>query len=650
MSEEIRAANNTPEIEINVADFDREASFHTHKGFMGKVVTGMLIIFCVFQLWTTIMGTLPPQLQRMTHLGFVVVLAYLLYPARKKDRGRNTTTLLDMSLAVAFAGCVLYYLTNYRGLVSRSGAYNSMDVVVAVIGVLLVMEACRRVVGLPIVIIASFFLVYAIAGAYMPGFLSHRGYSLKRVATYLFYTTEGIIGLPLGVCATFIFLFILFGGILEKTGIGQFFIDICNSLAGFAPGGPAKVAVITSALEGTVSGSSVSNTVGSGAFTIPLMKSLGYKPEFAAAVEAAASTGGQIMPPIMGAAAFLMAEAVGVPYMEVAKAAIIPALLYFTGIWMSVHFEAKKLGLKGIPRDQLPKAWPLIKARWHLITPLFIIVFMLTIRTASFAALCGIAAAVIIPNLRKDTRVSLRDMFDAFINGTRGIIGVACACGVAGIIVGVVTLTGLGQTMMEGLLAFAGGSMIVTLFFIMIISLVLGMGVPTTANYLITSTIAAPVVMQLGVPALAAHLFAFYFGILADITPPVALAAYAGSAIAGSDPLKTGMTATKLAFAAFIIPYIFVLNPALILIDTTWIEVVQITATSLVGMLGVSTGVTGWIYRKTTVIERIMLVVGGIMLIDPNLITDVVGAALIAIPWAIQYIDSKRLSKTPLAG
>lgn len=641
-------AGSVPEVEINVADFDREASFHNHEGLMAKIVTGLLLIFCAFQLGTTILGTLPPQLQRMTHLGFVVVLAYLLYPARKKDRGRNTTNIIDMILAGVFSCCVFYYIFNYRELVGRSGAYNQLDAIVALLGVVLVMEACRRVVGLPIVIIASVFLFYAMAGAYMPGFLSHRGYSLKRVATYLFYTTEGIIGLPLGVCATFIFLFILFGGILEKTGIGQFFIDICNSLAGWAPGGPAKVAVITSALEGTVSGSSVSNTVGSGAFTIPLMKSLGYRPEFAAAVEAAASTGGQIMPPIMGAAAFLMAEAVGVPYMEVAKAAIIPALLYFTGIWMSVHFEAKKLGLKGIPRDQLPKAWPLIKGRWHLITPLFIIVFMLTVRTASFAALCGIIAAVIIPNLRKATRVKPRDLFDAFISGTRGVIGVACACGVAGIIVGVVTLTGLGQTMMEGLLGFAGGSMLVTLFFIMIISLVLGMGVPTTANYLITSTIAAPVVMQLGVPALAAHLFAFYFGILADITPPVALAAYAGSAIAGSDPLKTGLTATKLAFAAFIIPYIFVLNPALILIDTTWVEVIRITCTSIIGMLGVSTGVTGWIYRKTTWIERIMLVVGGLMLIDPQVLTDLVGMVFIAIPWGMQYIEVKKM-KAPRA-
>ncbi|MEG1943288.1 MAG: TRAP transporter large permease subunit, partial [Angelakisella sp.] len=289
------------------------------------------------------------------------------------------------------------------------------------------------------------------------------------------------------------------------------------------------------------------------------------------------------------------------------------------------------------------KAWPLIKAKWHLITPLFIIVFMLTVRTASFAALCGIVAAVVIPNLRKSTRVKPSALFEAFISGTRGVIGVACACGVAGIIVGVVTLTGLGQTMMEGLLSFAGGNMLVTLFFIMIISLVLGMGVPTTANYLITSTIAAPVVMQLGVPALAAHLFTFYFGILADITPPVALAAYAGSAIAGSDPLKTGVTATKLAFSAFIIPYIFVLNPALILIDTTWFEVLHIVATSLIGMLGVSTGVTGWIYRKTTAVERLMLIVGGLMLIDPNIITDIMGAVLIAIPWLVQYAANKKL-------
>lgn len=639
--------NNLPvnPIEVDLGEFDKESSYRTQKGFMGMLITALLVIFCLFQLGTTMLGTLPPQLQRMTHLGFVVVLAYLLYPARKKDRHKNKTSPADMALAFTFFCCALYYILNYRGLVQRSGAYNTIDVVVAVIGVVLVMEACRRVVGMPIIVIAGIFLVYAMAGSYMPGILSHRGYSLKRVATYLFYTTEGIIGLPLGVCATFIFLFILFGGVLEKTGIGQFFIDICNALAGFAPGGPAKVAVITSALEGTVSGSSVANTVGSGSFTIPLMKSLGYKPEFAAAVEAAASTGGQIMPPIMGAAAFLMAEAVGMPYMDVAKAAIIPALLYFTGIWMTVHFEAKKLGLKGIPRDQLPKAMPLIKAKFHLLLPLIIIVIMLGIRTASFAALCGIVAAVIIPNLRKSTRVKPLEMLDAFISGTRGVIGVASACGVAGIIVGVVTMTGLGQTLMEGLLTFSNGNMLITLFFIMITSLVLGMGVPTTANYLITSTIAAPVVMRLGVHPLAAHLFAFYFGILADITPPVALAAYAGSAIAGSNPLKTGVEATKLAFAGFIIPYVFVMSPSLILIDTTWYHTLQILITSLTGMLGISTGVTGWILKRTNTVERIMLIVGGMLLIDPNIATDVIGVLLIAIPWCRQYIQQGRLNR-----
>lgn len=631
-----------PAVEIDLGEFDKESSYRTHGGLMGKLVTGLLLIFCIFQLSTTMLGTLPAQLQRMVHLGFVVVLAYLLYPARKKDRTKNKTSPLDMVLAGGFFGCVLYYVLSYRELVGRAGAYNNMDVAVAILGVLLVMEACRRVVGLPIIIIASVFIAYALAGPYMPGFLSHRGYSIKRLFTYLFFTTEGVIGTPLGVCATFIFLFILFGGILEATGIGQFFIDICNAVAGFAPGGPAKVAVITSALEGTVSGSSVANTVGSGSFTIPLMKSLGYKPEFAAAVEAAASTGGQIMPPIMGAAAFLMAEAVGVPYMTVAKAAIIPALLYFTGIWMTVHFEAKKLGLKGVPRDQLPKVGPLLKARFHLILPLLIIVGMLSVRTASMAAMSGIIAAVIIPNLRKSTRVSLKSMVNAFINGTRGVISVACACGVAGIIVGVVTMTGLGQTLMEGLLTFSGNNMLITLFFVMITSLVLGMGVPTTANYLITSAIAAPVIMQLGVPALAAHLFAFYFGILADITPPVALAAYAGAAIAGSNPLKTGIMATKLAFAGFIIPYIFVLSPSLILINTTGFEVVHILITSMLGMLGISTGVTGWIFRKTTVLERLMLVLGGLLLIDPNLITDMVGFVLIAIPWGTQYLQNRK--------
>lgn len=615
---------------------DRESAFRIFRGHWHYVITAILISFSLFQLYTAIFGTLPAQLQRMTHLGFVILLAFWLYPAT--DRGdRHTIPVLDLLLGLAFAGIAAYFIMNYEGLMSRSGAYTTLDLIIGAAGILLVIEACRRVVGWPIVIIASCFILYAYFGASMPGFLMHRGYSVQRIISHLFYTTEGIIGMPLGVCATFVFLFILFGSFLDKTGIGQFFIDVANSLAGWAAGGPAKVAVLTSALQGTISGSSVSNTVSTGSFTIPLMKSLGYKPEFAGAVEASASTGGQLMPPIMGAAAFLIAEAVGVPYGQVAKAAILPALLYFTSIWIMVDLEAKKLGLKGLPREQLPKAGPLFMEKGHLLLPLVVIITLLVMDyTPTFAAMGGIISTVVVPYLRKSTRIAPSVIATALVNGARNIIGVACACSVAGIIVGVVTLTGLGLKVGEGLVGLAGNNMMIALFFTMITSLILGMGVPTTANYLITSTIAAPIVMKLGVPAIAAHLFAFYFGILADITPPVALAAYAGSAIAKSNPFLTGVTATKLVLPAFLIPYIMVYNPALILVDTNGMQVIQIIVTSLVGLFGINACTAGYLMGPLKLWLRILAIAGGVMLIDPTFLTDVIGVALVGFVFFFQ--------------
>jgi len=524
-----------------------------------------------------------------------------------------------------------------------------MDIIVAAVGILLVLEACRRVVGWPIVIIAAVFITYAFAGPYMPGFLNHRGYSFRRVVGHLFYTTEGIIGVPLGVSATFIFLFILFGAFLDKTGIAKFFIDLANAIAGFAAGGPAKVAIITSAMLGTISGSSVSNTVGSGSFTIPMMKKLGYKPEFAAAVEASASTGGQLMPPIMGAAAFLMSETLGIPYIEVAKAAIIPALLYFTGIFIMVHLEAKKLGLGGMSKDEIPRIFKVMKERGHLIIPLIVIVYFLVQgATPVRAALNGIITSVIASMMRKCTRMSFRDFIDALENAGRNILGVAAACATAGIIIGIVTLTGLGLKMASGLVALAGGNMFFTLFFTMISSLILGMGIPTTANYLITSTITAPAVVQLGVPMLAAHMFTFYFGIIADITPPVALAAYAGSAIAKSNPFKTGVQATKLAIAAFIIPYIFAFSPSLLLIDTTPLQIVQIVITSLIGMVSLSAAMEGYFYTYTNRFERLLFFAGGLMLIFPEGITDLVGFCLIVVAVSIQFYKVRKTVKTKI--
>lgn len=637
------------DLEKILAKVDKESGYRKLKGFFHIIVAAIAISFSVFQLWTASFGLLPAQMQRSVHLSFVLLLVYLLYPFFKASR-QTTIPWHDIVLAVIASFSALYIAINYEGLVDRAGAFNRMDIFVAAVGIIMVLEACRRVVGLPIVIIASTFIAYAFIGPYMPGFLNHRGYSFRRVVGHLFYTTEGIIGVPLGVSATFIFLFILFGAFLDKTGISRFFIDLANAIAGFAAGGPAKVAIITSAMLGTISGSSVSNTVGSGSFTIPMMKKLGYKPEFSAAVEASASTGGQLMPPIMGAAAFLMSETLGIPYIEVAKAAIIPAILYFTGIFIMVHLEAKKLGLGGMSREEIPKIFLVLKERGHLLIPLFVIVYFLVQgATPVRAALNGIITSILASMIRKSTRMDFKSFVNALETAGRNILGVAAACATAGIIIGIVTLTGLGLKMASGLVALAGGNMLFTLFFTMISSIILGMGIPTTANYLITSTITAPAVMQLGVPALAAHMFTFYFGIIADITPPVALAAYAGSAIAKSNPFKTGVQATKLAIAAFIIPYIFAFSPSLLMINTTPLQIVQIVITSLVGMISLGAAMEGFFLTLTDRIDRMLFFVGGLLLIFPEGRTDLIGFALIAVAAAIQYYLYKKRNKKPAA-
>ena len=543
-------------------------------------------------------------------------------------------------MAVLGAASPAYIVIMYRELAFRAGIINSVDLVIGVLGVLLVIEATRRVVGLPMVIVVLAFLTYAFAGPYMPGVLSHRGLTPNQLIGHLYFTTEGIFGIPLGVSSTFIFLFILFGAYLECTGLGKFFIDIANAIAGWASGGPAKVAVISSAFMGTVSGSSVANVAGTGSFTIPMMKKLGYRKEFAGAVEAASSTGGQLMPPVMGAAAFLMAEFVGVPYIEVVEAAIIPAVLYFAGVWLGVHLEAKRTNLKGIPRDQLPKAWVIFKERGHLAIPLIVIVYLLvTGYTPMRAALVAIVLSIAVSCLRKNTRISVKDVVKVLESGAKGVLGVAIACASAGIIIGVVTKTGVGLKLASGLLALSGGYLLPTMFFTMITSLVRGMGVPTTANYVITSTIAAPALLQLGVPTLAAHMFVFYFGIIADVTPPVALAAYAASGISGGKPLMTGVNASKLAIAAFIIPYVFVMSPELLMINATAGGLLMAVVTAILGMVGVSSSLIGYLADKSTMLERVMQFVSGILMIIPGTLTDIPGFILFLI---VVFLQTRR--------
>ena len=611
--------------------YDRESDTMNYTGIMAKVVSAIAITFSIFQLYTAIFGVLDAHLQRAVHLGFALALSYLLYPSRK-SWSRTKLHPVDLILAILGAAAPAYICIMYNELVMRSGIMTTPDVIMGVIGVLLVIEATRRVVGIPMVVVVLVFIAYAFAGPYMPGVLAHRGLTPEQLIGHLYFTTEGIFGIPLGVSSTFIFLFILFGAYLESTGLGKFFIDIANALAGWARGGPAKVAVISSAFMGTVSGSSVANVAGTGSFTIPMMKKLGYRKEFAGAVEAASSTGGQLMPPVMGAAAFLMAEFVGVPYIYIVAAAVIPAILYFAGVLLGVQLEARFSNLKGIPRDQLPKAWVIFKERGHLAIPLVVIVYLLvTGFTPMRAALVAIVLSIVASALRKNTRMKPIEIVHGLETGARNVLGVVIACAAAGIIIGVVTKTGVGLKLASGLLALSGGYLLPTMFFTMIASLILGMGVPTTANYVITSTIAAPALIQMGVPVLAAHMFVFYFGIIADVTPPVALAAYAASGISGGKPLLTGLNASKLAIAAFIIPYIFVLSPELLMINATAVTLVFAVVTALLGMVGVSSSMIGFLVTKNSKWERLLLFISGILMIIPGLATDIPGIALFAV-------------------
>lgn len=671
--EQILPTSNEEEMKRMMKELDREQSYREHKCWRQYITVFISVIFVIFQLYATLSGAITAQVLRATHLAFVQLLAFLLFPPTKNSP-RNTLPWYDIALGLIGAACWLYIVVNFDSLVRRSGNNTPLDVAVGIVGILVLFESCRRIVGLPIMIIAGSFIVFAFAGKYLPGFLHHRGYSLQRVVCHLFYNTEGIMGTPIGACSTFIFLFILFGALLEKTGIGHFFIDVCNALAGGASGGPAKVAVLSSALLGTVSGSSVSNTVGSGSFTIPMMKKLGYKGEFAGAVEAAASTGGQIMPPIMGAAAFLMAESLGLPYITIVKAAIVPAILYFTGIFITVHLEAKKLGLKGLPKDQLPRFMPLLLKKGYMILPLVVIIYFLCAgKTAVFAALMGIIACVLVgfgvsvSDLAHGRKPSFggKDIVEIMCTAARNIISVAIACGMAGIIIGIVTLTGLGLRLGNGLVMLAHGKLLLTLVFTMVASIILGMGAPTTANYLITSTITAGAIISLGIEPLAAHMFAFYFGIIADVTPPVALAAIAGAAIAKAKPMKTAINATKLAIGAFIIPYMFVYNSKMLMINASALSVVMIIVTAILGMFGISVALegygfnhTGFFYNsrkgKATIIafdalERILFAVAGLLCVIPEAKTDIIGVSLLAVLIAYQLILKKVRSAKAIA-
>lgn len=641
--------------------YDIESNTRNVNGIMKRVIYVGLLLFSLFQLYTAIFGVFPAQIQRTIHLGFGLTFIFLLFPAIRKTK-KDTIPFYDYILALLSIVVGSYWVINYERLVQSLGRMETMDFYIGLIAIILVLEAARRAVGVPITIIASLFLLYAYFGPYMPEFMAHRGQSVDNIVNLMFYSTDGILGTPISVSATFIFVFLLFGAFLVKTGVGQYFNDLAVALAGKLTGGPAKVAIFSSALQGTISGSSVANVVTSGSYTIPMMKKLGYKKEFAGGVEAAASTGGQLMPPIMGAAAFLMVEFIGrgITYWDIAKAAAIPALLYFTGIWIMTHFEAKRLGLRGLSDEELPNRKAVLMKIYLLIPIVLIIVLMLAGVPVMHAALYGILASILVGMFNKDTRLGFADIIDALVDGAKTALGVVAATACAGIIVGVVVKTGLGLSLANSLVKLAGGSIILTLFFVMIASLILGMGAPTTANYVITSTIAAPAIVALLAPdvpqsavpivvLLSAHFFVFYFGIIADITPPVALAAFAASGISGGDPIKTGVNSAKLAIAAFIIPYMIVFSPALLMIDVTVLEIIWVVFTAIMGMIAIGAGVIGFWYRKLMVVERIIILAAGLAMVYPESLSDMIGLIVFIAMWALQIFSKNKGNESKVA-
>lgn len=623
------------DVEEIMKKYDRESNTRIWTGTPGMIIKFTMAAFALFMIWLNLFANWDERIRRCLFLGTIIVFAFVMYPMRKGDTSRvNHMPFYDVILMLLGAGSFFYYIINFKAIIDQATRIHQTEIILGIIGMIILAEACRRVVGLPILFVAGFFVIYSFA----------QGKALRVIVYNLFYTTTGVIGTPIGVCSTYIVLFIIFGAFLEGTGISDFFIQVANSIAGASKGGPAKVAVISSALCGMVSGSSVANTVTTGSVTIPLMKKTGYRSEFAGAVEASASTGGQIMPPIMGAAAFLMSEMVGVPYADIAVKAILPAFLYFLGIFIAVHLEALRTGLKGLKKEDLPKFGKLVIKQGYLLLPLIVLVWMVMNGfTMARAAVIATLVAIVVSMFRKETRLTPMGFVNVLENGTKNTISVAIACGVAGVIAGVVTMTGLGQVLISAIVGLANGHLIIALLLTMVTCIVLGMGVPTTANYIIMATTCAPILVSgMGVNAIAANMFVFYFGIIADITPPVALAAYAGSAIARSNPMKTAFTATRLAIAAFIVPYIFVMSPALLFIETTPMEIITIVITSVVGLFGVSAGLAGFIYTKMPIWQRVLSVVGGLMLIYPGIVTDIGGVGLVGVVLALQYLSGKK--------
>jgi TRAP transporter 4TM/12TM fusion protein len=629
--------------EETLRKYSRESAYRTQLGLWKWIVFALGSALTIFQLYTALSGTYSSLVQGAIHVGAAFGLIFLLYPAHRSLSSRPGVAWYDVVLAGLALWTNSYIVINYERLTTDAliFGFSTLDYTVAALGILLVLEGTRRCIGLPIVVIATLALVYGLFGPYMPIF-AHPGFTWERLATETFFSSTSIFGTPIRVSSTFIYLFLFFGVLLVRTNIGQFFNDLAFGATGSFTGGTAKAAVAASGLQGMVSGSSVANTVASGSFTIPMMKRAGFRSEFAAATEASASTGGQIMPPLMGAAAFIMAIYTGIPYNEIIVLALIPAVLYFVGVFMGTHFEACRAGIRGLPREQLPALSGLLK-RADLLLPLAVIIgLLLSGRSPANSALYGIAAAFLLSLIRSGTRMSLKETGQILENGARVALPVIAACASAGIIAGMVTTTGLGGKLGGGIVDLAGGIFFLVLIFTMVASIVLGMGLPTTANYVVTATVAAPIlIQQFGVEVIAAHMFVFYFGIVADITPPVCLAAYAGAGIAGSEPMRTGGTAVKIAIAAFIVPFIFVTNPVLLLQGATVWNLVPALATAVLGMTVISASMMGYFLAPSNAVERILLLGAGVLLIYPSLPLSLAGLGLAVALGVYQYLRKR---------
>ena len=668
MERAIDASTDTAaDVDAIMRKYDRESNTRIWEGTPKIIVSCVAVLFSLFCLYVTLFANFMEQVRLSSFLGALIVIGYLTYPAKKGKVHVNAMPWYDIVLMVLGAGAFFFYVVNAKYVVKLNMRITkeTVYIVAGLIGLLSLAELCRRSVGLPILCVAGIFVVYTVVNQWNKG-------GIPLIIYRLFYGDGGVLSTPINVCSKYIVVFIIFGAFLERTGIEDFFINLANGLCGRFAGGPAKVAVVASAFEGMVSGSSVANTVGSGSITIPMMKKLGYKPEFAGAVEAAASTGGQIMPPIMGAAAFLMAEYVGVPYSNIIVRAILPAVLYFLGIFIAVHLEAKKLGLRGVPKEMLPRVGELIRDS-YLLLPLIILVYLVSsnTKTMQFSAAIAILMAIavgVINNVARYCREKKaggemtntsgstvkaavgigggfgpKSIFDALDAGGRGCITVGVACGIAGVIAGCLTVTGLASKMINAIVGISGASSLLALVLTMLCCIVLGMGVPTTANYCIMASTCAPILIQMGIPTIAAHFFVFYFGIVADITPPVALAAYAGSAIAQGNPMKTGLTATRLAIAAFIIPFVFAYSPMILFVGESilWYEVALTVITAVIGMIGVAAGLSGYLLGNMNIVQRIVTILGGVLLIIPGVWTDAAGIALVAVAVVWQMLEKK---------